>query len=157
MTKLHDARSDRAIAAVLAGHCGPGLAHALACASHRNEVRQRDRFLDASNAGLAQWPRIAAAADAIALAVVAPHVPAEGRTYPINPLSDRAERIYDRLLRMAGHDPATMIPQIHTSLKLALFDAVIRITNRHNAGALPRPNPDWPAHAVARTSGLPLP
>ena len=157
MTQTSDAYSIPAIAQALADECGTGLAHALACARHRTAIRARDRFLDASPEGLAQWPRIAAAADAIALGVAAAHVPPPGHHYAINPISDRAELVYDRLLLMAGHDRRTMLVQMHTSIKLALFDAVIRVTNRHGVGALPTPNPDWIGHARDRVSGLPLP
>lgn len=149
-----DASRSQRLAHELARDCAPGLLHALLCLRHRAATSGRDRFRDASPVAHAQWPAVAAAADAIAFAAFADvgHDPANHS--PIMRVTDRAERIAHRLLALDGATDAGEGTDLRRIVELGLFDAVVRVNNLRNAGRLAAPDPDWVDHAVRRLARL---
>lgn len=149
-----DATRTERLAATLAHDCATALAHARDCLRHRIATSGRERFRDASPIARAQWPAVAAAADAIALAAFGDLAIDPLNASPIMRVTNRAERIANRLMAYDGTPASDVDMDLRRVIELALFDAVIRINNMRNAGEIAAPDPHWRTHAARRLAGI---
>lgn len=145
-----DATRTERLAATLAHDCATALAHARDCLRHRVATSGRERFRDASQIARTQWPAVAAAADAIALAAFGDLAIDPLNASPIMRVTNRAERIVNRLMAYDGTPASDIDMDLRRVIELALFDAVIRINNMRKDGRIPAPDPHWRTHAARR-------